>query len=220
MKFEFDPSSSVKIENGKSSYEIPEQPTLVALSVKLLHERISESSDYEVNQSQIGVLEGVFFSYFDGGNDVYSIENVFDDHSQQCDEFYFALFKDGRLKEEYAQQLGPYSNVNQIAYIESVTIDASHRGKGLGLYLLGEAVRLIHNCCGSGTLIVCKPAPAEPCPEGFDRGQRKLQKYWSKLGFQPFKQTGYFWLDTDSKGPTVKSLNRLFKQRKAGKVSL
>jgi hypothetical protein len=103
-----------------------------------------------------------------------------------------------------------------LMFLHLMKVVPAHRGRDLGLV---AASRLIESYASG--LVVCRPQPLQHVgdePERFatdgmeyerfskDRreAKRKLQKYWSRLGFEPISDDGIYALGTASALPLVK----------------
>ena len=96
-----------------------------------------------------------------------------------------ALF-DNESSWEALQELLDEPFLGPLVYVDYLSIEPEHRGKGYGI---GTMVHLLRSYRALGVnLAVCYPGPSEH-REGVSRDAavHALQRHWSSLGFRPFR---------------------------------
>jgi hypothetical protein len=116
------------------------------------------------------------------------------------------------IREALSRGRGPYSRQN-LLYIKTMQIPATHRGHGAGLFIMQRIMKRFGPGCG---IAVIEPSPlnTEALPQNEwrtrmewdsfgprDEGARKLARYWKRVGFRPVPGTKqrhwYYDLEND-----------------------
>ena len=151
------------------------------------------------NMLPLGVVGTARFSVIDTAVEGFLFEA--DSIDQEFADLVLPLFADDEhLCSEVAAEVELWAE--KVLVVESVTIDESHRGFGLGRMLVEAVVRESAN---DGLIVVLRAAPIlreGERPEGpaWEAACEKLRGYWAELGFSsPFPaDRGHMVLGTDS----------------------
>jgi hypothetical protein len=81
----------------------------------------------------------------------------------------------------------------RIAVVDKIEIDVNYRGNGYGLDAMRSIIKFFSMI--TGTVIVILPSPIGTPSK--PNGEKRLQKYWMKCGFERCKNTKYFFKECD-----------------------
>lgn len=138
------------------------------------------------------------------------IFDLFDSHSQELSEFWFALYEtDDTLKVSVQKLLGATPYNRNLLVLSNAEIEPEHRGRKLGLYAVAQTVEYLKTSCA---IAIGHPYPCQFGPWGDDpdwmarfgpglKGSRqsafaRLRNYWAQLGFTRIRGTEFFVLNT------------------------
>ena len=153
----------------------------------------------------------------DAGEDLFEI---MDDESSELADYHIALFKadDCDYKDAIRWQFVDVLGLD-LLIINEVAIEATFRGKGLGLLAVSKTIDIFGDNCG---LVAMKPFPMQfknyldpgwHPPEGvedpeiaFRAATKKLRSYWSRAGFRRVGGTNYYALSPARKRPALRRI--------------
>jgi hypothetical protein len=125
-----------------------------------------------------------------------------DSDSSELAEAYHALFtKDGKPRK--ALEDNTEGMASTMSFVKTIIVAPEFRGHDLGLYFFWDFIRHVAKLDSCG-LLVCKPAPInhdkDQKEESFSKmtwreAQKKLQRYWQRLGLIEIGKSGIFVLD-------------------------
>jgi len=131
--------------------------------------------------------------------------DLFDDESAGTHEAYCALRENGVLDNDDPSFCGVGIGYSYFLCGVETVIDPEYRGHGYGLEALAAFLRFFAS--ESNGLVVIRPAPLPEGPEEQDvvalraAGVKRLQGYWSRLGFDQVGDTEFFMSETDMRHP-------------------
>lgn len=132
--------------------------------------------------------------------------DVFDAHSQELCDIWFALYSSHARLADPVQKLveGPLFSPN-VLVVSDGQIEPAHRGRRLGLLVMQQIAEHLKSFCG---IAVLKPFPLQHGSARKDKawmrrygsglqsdlraGVSKLRKYWAQLGFRRIPRSEFF----------------------------
>jgi hypothetical protein len=138
---------------------------------------------------------------------------VFDAHSQELLEVWEAIYRPGagaNWKASVERKFEP-SNCD-LLYLADIRIDKDHQGRGLGLLVIDQIIRLYSPGCG---LVVIRPFPTDAHDDDgnlrYSRAKlsemcKKLRLYYSKIGFKPIGHGEFMGRSTTFRQPDIREV--------------
>jgi len=150
-----------------------------------------ENEEEEIDEELCGEMTMHLIQASKGEN----LAEACDAHSQAIYDAWEVLY-DPECSNTLRETVGESCMGDDVLYIDSIDIEPKHRGMRLGHIAVLRAIEDI----GYGAAIVALfPSSLEPNQDekASETARRKLQRYWSEIGFEPVGEgdSGYYFLD-------------------------
>lgn len=134
------------------------------------------------------------------------IFDLFDSHSQELSDFWFALYEtDDTLKASVLKLFGATPYNRNLIVLSNIELEPEHRGRKLGLYAVAQTIEHLKTSCAIaiGHPFPCQFGPWADDPDwmarfgpGLKGGRQsaftRLGSYWEQLGFARIRGTEFF----------------------------
>lgn len=133
-----------------------------------------------------------------------SLLDVCDSHSAELLDYYETFLDE---EEGFLEDLNLEMPYGDLLIIHKIEVNPQFRGHQLGLLALLRTIKTFGEGCA---MVAIKPFPlqfenkvTDKNQSKFEAAQKKLRRYWAKLGFVRFEETDQYYLDLAYQLPKV-----------------
>jgi GNAT superfamily N-acetyltransferase len=193
------------------------EPNHYALGIfgEIVHIDDSPAVHGEPESAKVGYTSAYYLPAYDAIEGGVSVFEMYDATSSELEECYAALFDGNELKEDVVDgQFDGDVMTKDVLYLARIEILPAHRGRNLGLAVTRRMIERFGPATG---LVAMIPFPLrssqlqqsaeememDEFDQDHERSQKKLENYYSRLGFERVGDTRVFALTTAYRIPSL-----------------